>query len=45
MQDYLEKISKGKKANLKSFKRIDKKDSFQISKFGREFIDFFISDI
>lgn len=45
MQDYLENISKGKKAKLKSFKRIDKKDSFQISKFGREFIEFFIEEI
>ena len=45
MQDYLENISKGKKAKLKSFKRIDKKDSFQISKFGRAFIEFFIEEI
>lgn len=45
MQDYLENIYKGKKVKLKPFKRIDKKDSFQISKFGREFIDFFISEI
>ena len=45
MQDYLENTYKGKKVKLKPFKRIDKKDSFQISKFGREFIDFFISEI
>ena len=43
IQDFLEKLSKGKKCNVKPFKKIDKKDSFQISKFGREFMDFFIN--
>ncbi|CEO10752.1 Uncharacterised protein [[Clostridium] sordellii] len=45
MQNYLEDISKGKKSKLKSLKRLDKNDSFQISKFGREFIKFFIDEI
>lgn len=41
MQEFLQSLNKGKKAKLKSFKKIDKKDSFQISKFGKEFINFF----
>lgn len=41
IQEFLEKTYKGKNYKLKSFKRIDKKDSFQISKFGKEFIRFF----
>jgi hypothetical protein len=41
IQEFLEKTYKGKNYRLKSFKRIDKKDSFQISKFGKEFIRFF----
>lgn len=43
IQDFLEKLTKGKKCDIKKFKKIDKKDSFQISKFGKEFISFFIS--
>lgn len=41
IQEFLEKSYKGKNCKLKSFKKIDKKDSFQISKFGKEFIKFF----
>ena len=41
IQSYLELLSKGKKANLKSFKKVDKKDSYQLSKYGREFLMFF----
>lgn len=43
IQEFLEKSSKGKKCDIKRFKKIDKKDSFQISKFGKEFINFFIN--
>lgn len=43
MQDYLEKIAKGKKATLPRFRRIDKRDSYEISKFGINFIKFFIN--
>ena len=42
MQDFLEKVSKGKKADLKRFKHIEKHDTFIISKFGRDFMEFFI---
>ncbi|MDY4575286.1 MAG: hypothetical protein SPD90_09535 [Intestinibacter sp.] len=45
MQEYLEKTYKGKTTKLKSFKRINKNDSFKISKFGREFIKFFINEV
>lgn len=43
MQEYLEKTYKGKTSKLKSFKKINKNDSFKISKFGIEFIKFFIN--
>lgn len=43
IQSFLENVSKNKKTKLKSFKRIDKKDSFEISKFGKEFINFFMT--
>lgn len=42
MQNYLGDLAKNKKASLKKFKRADKKDSYTISKFGREFIRFFV---
>lgn len=45
MQNYLEDLSKGKKSKLKRLNKIDKKDSFKISKFGREFVKFFIDEI
>ncbi|ERK29690.1 hypothetical protein [Clostridium intestinale] len=41
IQEFLEKSYKGKTSKLKSFKKIDKRDSFQISKFGKEFIKIF----
>ncbi len=44
IQEYLDNLSKGRKANLKRLKRIEKKDSYLISKFGREFIEFFAKE-
>lgn len=43
IQEFLESLSKGKNVKLKNFKRIEKKDACQISRFGREFDDFFIN--
>lgn len=45
IQNYLETLSKGKNNKLKRLNKIDKKDSFKISKFGREFVKFFIDEI
>lgn len=42
IQSYLQDMYKGKKATLKSLRTIEKKDAFIISKFGKEFTDFFI---
>lgn len=44
IQDYLEKVSKGRKAELKKLKRLEKRDSYEISKFGRDFVEFFIKN-
>lgn len=43
IQEYLEKLTKGNKANLPRFKRIEKRDSYEISRFGRNFVEFFIN--
>lgn len=45
MQDFLENVSKGKKTKLKRFEKIDKRDSFELSKFGKTFVDFFINEV
>ncbi len=42
IQSYLQDVYKGKKATLRSLRTIEKRDSFLISKFGKEFTDFFI---
>lgn len=41
LQETFEKILKGNKVNNIRFKKLDKRDSLQISKFGREFVEFF----
>lgn len=41
LQETFEKTLKGNKVNNVRFKKLDKKDSLQISKFGREFVEFF----
>lgn len=41
MQEYLEKQSKGKSTSLKKLKKLDRRDAYRISRYGREFIQFF----
>ena len=48
MQEYLTSISKGKNYSLKTFKtsgKLKDKETFRISKFGKEFLEFFSRDI
>lgn len=45
MQEYLENLSKGKKAKLKNLKKLERRDSYRISKYGRQFVEFFMKDI
>lgn len=45
IQDHLTLIDKGKGKKLARFKKISKNDKYSITKFGREFIEFFINDI
>ena len=42
MAQYLEDLTKGRKnPKLKKLKRISKMESFKITRYGREFFDFF----
>ena len=43
IQDFLEKLTKGKKVTPPRFKRIEARDSYEISRFGRSFVEFFIN--
>lgn len=45
LQDTMDKLLKGKKINSFKLKTLDKKDSMLISKFGRDFVEFFINEI
>jgi hypothetical protein len=42
VQTYLESAAKGKSAKLNRMKRLTKNDSYSISRFGRDFVHFFI---
>ncbi|MFC4766149.1 hypothetical protein [Effusibacillus consociatus] len=44
MQSYLEALSKGKNKKLDKLRRLSKNDGYLISRFGRNFIDFFIQE-
>lgn len=41
IQDYLEKLSKGKSVSLGRFKRLNRRDTYHISRYGIQFIQFF----
>lgn len=41
IQDYLEKLSKGKRASLGRFRRLNRRDTYHMSRYGRQFIQFF----
>lgn len=43
IQNYVDDLNRGKKMKLKSFKKVDKNDSYQLSKYGREFLEFFMT--
>lgn len=41
IQEYLEKLGKGKNASLGRLKRLERRDAYRISRYGRQFIQFF----
>lgn len=43
IQSYLESSSKGKKATLSGLKKLEKNDSYKLSRYGRLFLQFFIN--
>jgi uncharacterized protein YukE len=42
LQVFLEDLNKGKSKKLKRLNRLKKRDNFSISKFGRDFVEFFL---
>lgn len=41
IQQYIQDMDRGKKAKLKTLKRLESQDAYQISRFGRNFLGFF----